>query len=249
MVKGFSNWKKQAERLSKHEECDTHRDAKISHVLFQQWLNIEALFDDQARANEKKSISDVKNNRDLLERVIDVIFLFGRQGLALRGHDGNLSIAENSGNFLEVLKLLGKYDDKVDEHLRKVEKEHEKFQAQKGKKRGRGSLITFLSHNSQEKLINVIGDQITSVIDQKIEDCLAWSLIVDSTLDIAHKEQLSICARVVSKAGCATEHILACKRASGTTANQLFKFIIQAFEPKMSLLKSLLPRRAMECRI
>ena len=95
-----------------------------------------------------------------------------------------MSTAENSGNFLKILKLLGKYADKVDEHLRKVEKEHEKIQAQKGKKRGRGSKITFLSHNSQEKLINVIGDQITGVIDQKIMDRLAWSLIVDSTPDI-----------------------------------------------------------------
>ena len=148
--------------------------------------------DDQARANEKKRISDVKNNRDLLERIIDVIFLLGRQGLALRGHDENLSTAENSGNFLEVLKLLGRYGDKVDEHLRKVEKEHEKLRSQKSKKRGRGCKITFLSHNSQEKLIKLISGQITGVIVQKIKDCPAWSLIVDSTPDIAHKEKLSV---------------------------------------------------------
>ena len=116
--------------------------------------------------------------------------------------------------------------------MRKVEKEHEKLWSQKSKKRGRGCKITFLSHNSQEKLIKLIGDQITGIIVQKIKDCLAWSLIVDSTRDIAHKEQLNICVRVVSKAGCATEHILACKRASGTTANELFKVIIQAFESK-----------------
>ena len=72
VVNGISNWKKQSERICKHEEYDTHRDAKISQVLFQKGLNIEALFDDQARANEKKHISDVKNNRNILERIIAV---------------------------------------------------------------------------------------------------------------------------------------------------------------------------------
>ena len=48
VVNGFSNWKKQTERIRKHEECDTHHDAEIAQVLFQQGLNIEALFDDQA---------------------------------------------------------------------------------------------------------------------------------------------------------------------------------------------------------
>ena len=234
VVNGFSNWKKQTERIHKHEECDAHRNAKIAQVIFQQGLNIEALIDDQTRENEKKRISDVKNNRDLLERIIDAIFLLGRQGLALRGHDEKLSAAVNNGNFLELLKLLGKYDSKVGEHLRKVEKEHKKLKAQKvkGKKRGRGSKITFLSHNSQEKLIKIIGNQITRVIARKIKKCLAWSLIVDTTPDITHKEELSICVRIVSRAGYVTEHILGCKRAYGTTANELFEIIIKAFESK-----------------
>ena len=66
----------------------------------------------------------------------------------------------------------------------------------------------------------------------EIKSCLAWSLIVDSIPDVTHKEQLSMCVRIVSSDGTTTEHIFACKRARGTTATALFAVIIKAFESK-----------------
>ena len=97
---------------------------------------------------------------------------------------------------------------------------------------GRGSKITFLSNKTQEKLIRIIGEQITDIITQKIKECQAWSLIVDSTPDIVHKEQLSICVRIVASDGSVTEHLLGCKNTASTTAKSLFEIILKAFESK-----------------
>ena len=47
-----------------------------------------------------------------------------------------------------------------------------------------------------------------------------------------HKEQLSMCDRIVNSDGTTTEHIFASKRARGTTAMALFAVIIKAFDSK-----------------
>ena len=42
-------------------------------------MNIENLLDHQSNEKEKRRLADVKINRELLERIIDVILLLGRQ--------------------------------------------------------------------------------------------------------------------------------------------------------------------------
>ena len=114
-----------------------------------------------------------------------------------------------------------------------VKNEHAKIKkkAKKGKK-GRGSKVTFLSKNTQNRLIDIIGNQITEVIVEQIKNSIGWSIIVDSTPDVARKEQLSICVRIISPNGLVSEHILSCKEALSVTAMGLFSVIIKVFESK-----------------
>jgi len=44
----------------------------------------------------------------------------GRQGLALRGHKECGGPDVNEGNFIELLKLLAKYDGLLNDHLSSV---------------------------------------------------------------------------------------------------------------------------------
>ena len=226
--------KKQHGRVRDHETCPTHVQAKVAEVMFQQGLNIENIFENQAEMKETQRLLAVKNNRELLERIVDVVFLLGNQGLAFRGDNENMSDDDsNDGNFLEILQLLGKYDERLDSHLKKVKNEHVKIKkkAKKGKK-GRGSKVTFLSKNTQNRLIDIIGNQITEVIVEQIKNSIGWSIIVDSTPDVARKEQLSICVRIISPDGLVSEHIISCKEALSVTAMGLFSVIIKVFESK-----------------
>ena len=59
-----------------------------------------------------------------------------------------------------------------------------------------------------------------------------WPLIADTTLDVAHKEQLSICVRLVHPNDKISEHLLACQRAVGTTAEALFRVILSKIDSK-----------------
>ena len=134
-VIGFSNWKKQYERVRNHQNSFAHKNAKIAEVLFLRDSTIKPPFEKQLEENEDKMRREVLENRDLVKRIIDVIFLLGKQGIAFRGHDEKLSLdlAVNNGNFLESLKVLAKYDVKIHNHLMKVENEQEKSR-KKGRK-------------------------------------------------------------------------------------------------------------------
>ena len=144
VTEGFSNWKKQNERIKKHEQSAVQQEAKIAQVLLQSSLNIEPLLEKQQEACEDKRKRNVIRNREIVERITGVIFLLGKQGSSIRGHNEKLSLeaAVNNGNFLETLKLLAKYDSKIHEHHLKVESEQSKCRGEK-RPTGRGSKITF----------------------------------------------------------------------------------------------------------
>ena len=102
-------------------------------------------------------------------------------------------------------------------HLEKVRQKQELLASKDGGAegaKGRGSKLTFLSNDSQDTLVAVIGNEIASKIVKRIHNCKAWALIIDTTYapDVSHHEQLSACARIVNNIGSCTEHLLSCCR-------------------------------------
>ena len=54
--------------------------------------------------------TEVNRWRQILRRVLDVIFLLSERGLAFFGHSQKLEDSSN-GNFLGIIQLLGIYDN------------------------------------------------------------------------------------------------------------------------------------------
>ena len=67
---------------------------------------------------------------------------------------------------------------------------------------------------------------------QKIKECRAWSIMVDTTPDITDIEQVSICIRIVANSEKSSEHLIGCQEATSTTAAALYGVIEQAFKLK-----------------
>ena len=176
----------------------------------------------------------VTGNRNVMTRVVDSIILLGKQGLSFRGHRESIgSEVLNTGNFLELLKHLSIYDVTIRDHLEKVRKKDKEMRKSQTKKvKGRGSKLTFLSNKTQNNVIDVIGKEITSELVKRIHECKAWALIADTTPDVSHHEQLSICVRIVDRVGYCSEHLFCCKRAPGATAQQLYDTIVDAFKSR-----------------
>ena len=229
MDEGFQNWKKQNDALKKHERSETHRSSKVAEALFLQKRSVNALLNTEMILEEQRLREKAKANRNVMKRIVDAVMFLGRQGLALRGHRESLMReTQNSGNFLELLKLLSQHDTTIKDHLEKVKQSQEKIcpsSEEVPKLKGRGSKLTFLSNRTQNKMIDIVSSAIKTEISRQINDGLAWALMADTTPDVSRQEQLSICVRIVNTDGSYSEHMLNCIKASGTKADELFKVI------------------------
>ena len=152
--------------------------------------------------------------------------------MALRGHRESLFDPNiNTGNFLEALKYLADYDMTIRRHLKKVWQKQELLASKDGgakDAKGRESKLTFLSNDSQNTLVAVIASKIV----KRIHNCKAWALIIDTTHDVSHHEQLSTCVQIVNNIGSCTEHLLSCCRALGTTATELYTSVSEMLKSK-----------------
>eukprot|EP00731_Ephydatia_muelleri_P019042 Em0011g1082a len=54
--------------------------------------------------------------------------------------------------------------------------------------------------------------------------------MADTTPDTSHHEQVSICVRIVNLNGHVSEHLLACQRAPGTNAEDLYGVIMSVLQ-------------------
>ena len=158
---------------------------------------------------------EVLANRSIMKRLVDTVVHLGKQGLAFRGHRESLidDPVANNGNFLESLNYLSAYDVTTANHLEKVRNQQAMTKRRKGGgkgAKGRSSKLTFLSNNTQNNLINIIGKEIASQIVKEIGSCRAWALIADTTPDVSHHQQLSICARIVNRNGKCSKRLLSC---------------------------------------
>eukprot|EP00731_Ephydatia_muelleri_P012303 Em0006g1197a len=230
---GFCNWKKQYSAVLKHESSCAHRNAIVSQALFLQDDTVQQAFARADSVENARKRAIVAKNRTVLERIVKVLMLLGRQGLLIRGHREMMTDSmTNTGNFLETLKLLSTYDPPLQEHLEKIIERHQSASEGSSGQKGRGSVLTFMSYKSQNKLISIINEHITCTIVKAIHNCRAWSLMADTTPDISHHEQVSICVRIVHLNGHVSEHLLACQRAPGTTAEDLYGVIMSVLKLK-----------------
>jgi len=118
---------------------------------------------------------------EVLKRVIAVIIYLAERGLAFRGTDEKIGSPSND-NFLGILELINQFDPFLKNHIDTY--------ANKGK-----GNVSYLSKTIYEKFITLIGERILHHIIDEIKAAKYWGLVVDSTPDITHVDQLSIIFR------------------------------------------------------
>ena len=208
---------------------ESHINSTVAQACFLQNRSINNLLEKGLALEKQRTREEVVSNRQILERIVNTTLYLVLQGMALREHKERLcDDSQNSGNVLELLKLLALYDKRTKGHLEQITRT-QRNASTKGQRRsvarGRGAKLTFLSNRSQNKIIDIITEAIKEKLCDDIRHCMAWSLIADTTPDVSRKEQLSICVRIVHNDGRCTEHILSCVHALGTKAVNLFQLI------------------------
>ena len=189
---GFKSWKKATNTLKVHEECEVHADAVRVMIETKLRLNLgKAVDEEQVRAHERQ----IKHNRQVLCRLIDTTLFLAKQNLAFCGSKESPASTlldqqhtcggkvPNEGNFLELIKLLAKYDGILAHHLATAPKN-----------------ASYLSPHIQNEFIKCLADTIRDNIIKEIQTAVYYGVIMDSTIDISHTDQFSFCIRYVDQA-------------------------------------------------
>lgn len=192
-----------------HENSNHHELAATAALQIQKGYDISTLLNTN---QTKQQESEIQTRRLVIQRLIDIVLFIGMQGIAYRGDKAEaaytLDSLQNHGNFLELVMLVAKYDVILQSHVKKCIEDSKKHRIKTKDKReatgkqskrttGRGSMLTFLSKTFINKLIKITSSMGRNIILKDLQDSIIYSVMVDSTQDIAVMDQLAVCVRYV----------------------------------------------------
>jgi hypothetical protein len=122
----------------------------------------------------------VKNNREVLGRLINVTCFLAKQELAFTGHDES-SISLNKGNYIELIHLLARYDERLANHL------------------SAATAFKGTSNRTEHYLFNSVADVMFEDIKSQIASAPFVSILIDEFTDTENGSQLSTMVRYVTK--------------------------------------------------
>ncbi|KAF8396080.1 hypothetical protein HHK36_017692 [Tetracentron sinense] len=183
-IEGFRNWKK----VNDGENCGF-----LSHVgkypnslhnvaeqackdLMSQSQHIEKII-------EKQTSEQVVKNRLRLKTSIDTIRWLTFQACAFRGHDERPE-SKNRGNFLEMIKILASYNERVSEVVLENAPGNAKY----------------TSPMIQKEILHILSSNVRNAIREEISDA-KFCIIVDEARDESKREQMALVLRFVDKDG------------------------------------------------
>lgn len=139
------------------------------------------------RQFEKQIRNETEYYYNVLMRVVAIIKFLSERGLPLRGHNEKWGSPHN-GNFMGLVELIAEFDPFLQEHIVKCQSQQNK-------------ILSYLSKTVYEEIIEIMGKQVLREIVNDIneEDTKYYSVIADSTPDLAHTDQLAIIVRYCMK--------------------------------------------------
>lgn len=181
---GYSDMKNLSRALELHTKSALHISANCKLlILGKQNMNIATALDSAHKLEIQNFNNKVRENRDILRSLIDIVIHLCCQEQPFRGHDES-DTSSNRGNFMETVSLVSKSDD----NLRKfLEKDSDAK-----------SIFSGTSKTIQNELINSVNYILNKKIESEIlnSSCFSWQ--VDETTDISCLSQLSVIFRYIN---------------------------------------------------
>lgn len=207
---GFNDWKHAGFLVAKHENSRKHKECIC---IMEERGNTDNRIDKDLIAQADAEMSYWK---DVLRRVFAATKALASRGLSFRGSDEKFG-SPNNGNFLMLLEFLAEFDPFLADHIRRF-----------GNK-GSGT-TSYLSKTIYEEFIQLIAEKILSIIIQEVKTAKYYAIIVDSTPDISHIDQLSFIIRYVKSDGTPVERFLLFIENPGHKSEELMDALISTLE-------------------
>jgi len=140
-----------------------------------------------------------------LKTSIDSVRWLAFQACAFKGHDES-SDSKNQGNFIELIKFLATFNDKVDRVVLTNAPRNAKY----------------TSPQIQKEILHIFATKVRNVISKEIGDA-KFCILVDGARDESKREQMAIILRFVDKDGFIRERFFHIVHVKDTTALTLKK--------------------------
>uniref|UniRef100_A0A3B1J9M7 TTF-type domain-containing protein n=1 Tax=Astyanax mexicanus TaxID=7994 RepID=A0A3B1J9M7_ASTMX len=176
----FHKWKNLTYHLKEHEYSKGHCDNMRNWHELQRRLQNKTTIDQRQQALMQ---IEIEHWKAVIRRVIAIICHLAERNQALRGTTSELYDPHN-GNFLAQVELMAKFDPVMNEHIRRIQNQEAK--------------VHYLSGTIQNEIIALIGNKVLEEIVRRAQRAKYYSVIMDCTPDISHKEQLSVVLRLVN---------------------------------------------------
>lgn len=203
---GFNDWKNGESRSSHHEASPIH---KSSIIGLKELGKLKNRIDSKIVSQLDK---EVNYWRQILTRVVAAVKALTSRGLALRG-DNEVFGSVRNGNYLMALELIAEFDPVLATHI----EAHGNC--------GSGK-TNYLSSTICDEVIELMANEVRTAICEELKKSKYFSLVVDSTPDISHVDQLTLAVRYVLSNGAPCERFLTFIPNSGHKAEQMFVEII-----------------------
>ncbi|GFT33005.1 TTF-type domain-containing protein [Trichonephila clavipes] len=129
----------------------------------------------------------------LFQRLIDIINFLANHNLVFRGHRESFKTDEdtkNSGNFIDLFKLISKYDPKLRKHINPSDNKQ--------------LVHHYVSHDIQSELITIMSNIVTREVIGRIKEA-KYSFLINCTRDCGRIEQMLIILRYCNTSTGSTE--------------------------------------------
>lgn len=207
---GFNDWKHVYSSVKSHENSNSHKSCILNMKFHAK--NVETI-DHQlfSQIHEEKTYW-----KNVLKRVVVIIKTLAIRGHSFRGSDATLFSPYN-GNFLMCIEMIAEFDPFLAQHIAKY-----------GNK-GKGH-VHYFSKTIYEEFITLMADKVTKFILDECRKAKYFSIILDSTPDISHIDQLSFIIRYVKENGSPIERFLKFIPNIGHKAADIVKAVEETLE-------------------
>ncbi|XP_051155178.1 zinc finger MYM-type protein 1-like [Leptopilina boulardi] len=199
---GFNDWKNVEKRVVAHENTLQHKSCILAmKCRSESDSNIDSLLFSQV--NE-----EISYWRNVLKRVVAVVKALSSRGLAFRGTSEVFGDMHN-GNYMMFLEVIAEFDPFLAKHI------------ESHGNQGSGS-TSYLSKTVCDEFIFLMSKKAFEYISEELKSSKYFSLILDSTTDIGHVDQLTLVIRYVLNNGEACERFIKFLPSVGHKAQDLF---------------------------
>ncbi|XP_043271756.1 zinc finger MYM-type protein 1-like [Venturia canescens] len=207
---GFNDWKNAHSRVAQHENSSTHKSCILK---MKQRGNVLGRIDQRltAQLNEETTYW-----RNVLKRVAATIKALASRGLPFRGHDEKFGSANNV-NYLMSLELLAEFDPFLADHISRYGNP------------GSGR-TSYMSSTICDEFIKLMADTVLRTIVSEIKSAKYFSMIIDSSPDISHVDQLTFVIRYVQNDGSPIERFLQFIPNTGHKAQEMTDAVTSALK-------------------